>query len=235
MNPDHLQARILLGDVRIEQEKFGEAAVAYEKAYRQDKQQVGEKLREAKAKWADSLHKDGEKLLLTDPPAALKIYEIILKINPDDSEAKEAVSDLQQLISKLRRRKLFYGIGVVITLAVFTWVGYIIVTFGFEISDFWTKAAWTLLVLAGGMIGLRNSRDVVSGDLLSNFLETLMAGAFFSVLSVLVGGGLVVLAGRATLWLFDSYNIGFFVLSGMFIVTGLGAAIDIIFGTNLLD
>lgn len=88
LNPNHLQAQILLGDVSLEQNKLEEALIIYERVYQQDKKQVETKLLDVLVQNANNLIKKKKAL------EAVKVLQQILNIKPGRLDAQKSQSNL---------------------------------------------------------------------------------------------------------------------------------------------
>ena len=83
INPNHLKARLLLGEIYRSQGKFDEAIRELEEAYRIDEASSRVPLENALLQRADSLEKNNQ------PDDALKDYERLLTISPNSKVGKE--------------------------------------------------------------------------------------------------------------------------------------------------
>ena len=97
LNLDHLQARILLGDIELEQGDLPRAIEAYSYAYKHDK-------RDTKAKLMQALMQKAKRLEEFNPIDAFETYQELIEIDPDDPHIHENLEQLKPSLDKFKRR-----------------------------------------------------------------------------------------------------------------------------------
>ena len=121
LNPDHLQAKILLGDSHFEDDEVDESIRAYERAYLQDKKQVESKLLVA-------LLRKVENPTPTNILAYKRILDRIIEIDPNQCEIQDKALYFNIIIRM--SKKIFLILYTIITVLIINIVYFV------TISDF---------------------------------------------------------------------------------------------------
>jgi tetratricopeptide (TPR) repeat protein len=172
LNPNHLQAQILLGDVNLEQNKLEEALTIYRQAYQQDKEQV-------EAKYLAALLRKAEAKAPENPLEAQNIYQRMLAIKPNQPSVEKCITDLQPAIdtykATLKKRRRWGNFTTfVLVLISGLFIGSILGQLGQP--DLAQIGLWMSLFIAGGVFGIGytdNKSKENSPYSLESFWETI--------------------------------------------------------------